>query len=86
MNKSGREVNVPMAFIGCIAIILILAVLFGPALAAFCAAGAQDGFTLDAFDFGPSPWWSVGIVLFTLGAAGLVVGLWKILSIRIDQA
>jgi hypothetical protein len=78
MNKGDREYNLPAAFCSCLAIILTLTILFCPALAAFRAAGAQDGFTLDAFDSGPSPWWMVGIVLFFLSVIGLLTVALKI--------
>lgn len=76
--NSERTINAPIAIIGCAAIASILACLLGPSIASFVIAGNQDGFTLDAFDYGPSPWWIVGTVLFLLGMSVLLIICLKI--------
>lgn len=32
----------------------------------YILAGLKDGFTLEALDFGTSPWWNVGLIAFLL--------------------
>lgn len=36
--------------------------------AAYILAGLEDGFTLEAFDFGPSVWWNVGLMAFLVSS------------------
>lgn len=50
----------------------ILACAFSPAIAAFWKAGNEDGYTLEAFDTGDSPWWWVG-VFATFGGLFLIL-------------
>lgn len=43
-------------------------------------AGAEDGYTLQAFDSGPSPWWIVGCIVFLVVAVLLCHAWHKILE------
>lgn len=42
--------------------------LFLAVPAAYILAGLKDGFTLEAFDFGTSMWWNVGLMAFLLSS------------------
>lgn len=57
-----RKINLPIIMI----VLMILCGICACSIASFGIAGSQDGYTLEAFDFGPSPWWWIGIMFFIL--------------------
>jgi len=74
-----RKYNLPVAFIAVVAIALLLLCVFSPAIASFVIAGSQDGFTLAAFDCGPSPWWWVGILALVAGVVAVLLFLLRVM-------
>lgn len=57
-------------------LVLIFACALSVAAPFWIKAGMEDGFTVEAFDYGPSLWWTVGMFAFFVVAAGLT-WCWK---------